>query len=241
MAQLEFRVASLEMELDAMKEMGRKYFDPSALARLDQLRYQLKALFQEGEGRWTIPPDEPIRTKATNEYNKGYGESVWADVTCVWDLRRVPRTQTVRLVGIASSKVSLFRLREGNSERIAMWRMEVGDEASPGTYFHTQILGDRAEIPYPEWLPVPRLLGFLPTPATALEFALAELFQEQWAQHTSQMTGQTQLWAGIQRQRMTALFEWHKRILGDEGERVVPWTSFKKAKPDATLVAALVR
>jgi hypothetical protein len=241
MAQLEFRVANLEMELEAMKEMGRRYLDPSAPTRLDRLRYQLKTIFQEGRGRWSIPADEPICTKATNQYNKGHGESVWAEVTSVWELRRIRRTQTVQLVDIASSKVSLLRLRDGNSERVAMWRMEVGNEGSPGTHFHTHVLGDSAEIPYPDWLPVPRLLGLLPTPATALEFALAELFQEEWSQHTSQMTGHTELWAGIQKQRMTALFEWHKRILGDEGEQVVPWTSLKKAKPDATLVAALAR
>jgi hypothetical protein len=238
MADLEFRVGDLERELEAIKELASKFLAPEAPGRLDQFRYQLRALVAAGGGSWSIPLDEPVATKPTRGY--GGAHDVWAEVTATWDLKRVPKTQLVRLSGIASTRVSLFRQTEHGAERLAMWRMEIGRDESPGCYFHTHVLGDTDELPYPAWLPV-RFAGLIPTPAAALEFVLAELWQLEWTQYASRSTGGGQLWARLQKQRLAALFAWHTRVVGEEGDQVIPWTALKRAKPDAILVRALAQ
>jgi hypothetical protein len=239
MASLEFSAGALARELEAIKELGgSRFLAPETPGRLDQLKYQLPPLVESKGGKWFIPLDQPLKTRATSSH--GGGPELWAELSAKWELKRVGNTQIVRLSGIASVRVGLWREANPTPERVAMWRMEIGDERSPGCYFHTQILGDAPHVPYPNWLSVPRLMGFIPTPAVALEFVLAELFQEEWAEHTSQATRATLNWAGIQRPRLAAMFNWHGRVLGEEGDFAVPWTALKSAKPDIILVKALV-
>jgi hypothetical protein len=103
---------------------------------------------------------------------------------------------------------------EQGIEQLAMWRVEVGDDASPGCHFHTQIEGERNNPPYPRSLSVPRLPTLLVTPMAALEFLLAEMFQSRWQQHAAEESAEMQRWKPIQKQRLLKLFEKAPRVRG---------------------------
>jgi hypothetical protein len=239
MPQLVFQTAELQREIEAIKEFASKYLAAESFERLDRLKYQLGPLTEAGGGNWSVPIEEPIVTRPVHLHGAGRGPQVWGEVSATWDFERVGRTRSLRLAGIASTRVSIMRIVEGVPERVAMWRMEIGDEASPGCYFHTHVLGDVAHGPFPDWLIVPRLPGLVPTPASALEFLLSELLQEEWARLTSQSRGPLELWSAVQMRRLSGLVEWHRRVLEGRPGSVVPWTALKLAKPDAELVQSL--
>jgi hypothetical protein len=239
MPQLVFQVAELQREIEAIKDFASKYLAAESFERLDRLKYQLGPLTEAGGGNWSVPIAEPIITRSAYAHGEGHGPQVWGEVSSTWEFERVPRTRNLRLVGIASTRVSILRIDGGRPERVAMWRMEMGDEASPGCYFHTQVLGDKPRGPFPDWLVVPRLPGLIPTPASALEFVLSELLQEEWVRLTSQSRGPLQLWSAVQMRRLTGIFDWHRRVLERRGNAIVPWTALKLAKPDADLIRSL--
>lgn len=239
MPQLVFQMGELQREIEAIKDFASKYLAAESFERLDRLKYQLGPLTEAGGGNWSVPRAEPIRTRPIHIHGEGHGPEVWGELSSTWDLKRVGRTRSLRLAGIASACVSIMRLVEGVPERLAMWRMEIGDEASPGCYFHTQVLGDEGHGPFPDWLSVPRLPGLVPTPASALEFLLGELLQNEWARLTSQSRGPLELWSAVQLRRLSGLFDWHRRVLEGRAGTVVPWTAMKLAKPDAELVRSL--
>jgi hypothetical protein len=68
----------------------------------------------------------------------------------------------------------------------------------------------------------------------ALEFVLAELFQEEWVKHVAQENDAIRNWAGCQRERLIKLLKWQQDRL--EKHSGSPWTSLKAAKPDADLL-----
>lgn len=241
MSKLEFNVAELEHEIEDIRDFASKFLAPEAATRLEQLRYQLAPLRDAGGGSWTIAQDQPLATRQTNQYNKGRGEQVWGEVTAVWELTRVGgrRSNVVALSGIASSRVCIVRSRNGETESVAAWRMEIGDEKSPGCHFHIQLVGAGDEGVFPSWLPVPRLPGFLPTPASALEFVLGELFQDEWIEHVSQSRPTIQSWAALQRRRMQGVMQWQLAEIESKDDLGVPWSLLKRAKPTANLVEAV--
>ena len=145
----------------------------------------------------------------------------------------------VAFTGMASAVVELwpdgFQWREEHEKRsrLAMWRIELGAEDSPGCYFHCQILGDRAESPFPKSVPIPRLPSPFVTPMAAVEFVLGELFQDQWSQTASRANHSHQRWRTIQQGRWSNLIRWQKETL-DRG-RSSPWMLLKEAKPTDNL------
>jgi len=110
-----------------------------------------------------------------------------------------------------------------------MWRVEFGAADSPGCYFHTQILGEKEQPPFPHALSVPRLPSLFVTPMAAVEFLLGELFQDQWEQHIVGDQGDRPFWNGIQQQRLQNLLRWKQQQL--DGCQGSPWMALKKAKP----------
>ena len=69
-----------------------------------------------------------------------------------------------------------------------MWKMEVADDAAPGAYFHVQVLGRESDTHFPKALDVPRLPNFLASPLACAEFAISELFQDEWKKHSMRST-----------------------------------------------------
>lgn len=236
MAQLEFHRGDLEREVQLISDIAKKFLTPESPSRLTQLKAQLAPLHASGGGRWAI--SEPIVSLATNNYAKGHGTKVWAEVSSTWELaRKGGRKSNVLIVsGLASTRVSVVQSTNGDSERIALWRMEIGDDKSPGSYFHVHVQGADASLPFPSWLEVPRLPGHLCTPAVALEFVLGELFQDEWAQHVSQSLDPIQNWGALQKRRLEAYFNWQLATLADPDGLTVPWSALKRAQPTTTLI-----
>jgi hypothetical protein len=122
-------------------------------------------------------------------------------------------------------------------EELAMWRIEIGDDDSPGCHFHVQIRGEEDDGPFPKRLSVPRLPTCLASPMAALEFLLAELFQEAWRRHVSAETDALKSWRAIQRERLRKLFEWQSHTVAGLNQ-ASPWSTLKLAKPPADIFVA---
>ena len=120
----------------------------------------------------------------------GGAEDVIGEITSSWaispwtdkSLKRGTLVPIFRLTGNASIRVRILRENAVNAEvtELAMWRMELGAEESPGCFFHIQVLGHKETPPFPASLSVPRLPALAFTPMAALEFLLGELFQAAW-------------------------------------------------------------
>jgi hypothetical protein len=239
MLALQLLVAELEQEIDALSRFARPFLDPEGPTKLERFKGQLRPMLNAGGGFWSIPKNDPIRSAPTNKYSRGHGDQVWAEVSCKWELRRVERTQALLMTGIASTRIELLRRRENEMESLGMWRMEVGDEKSPGCYFHAQIMGQDDRPPFPTWLAIPRLPSLILTPASSIEFALSELFQDAWLEATRQKRDDLDLWGALQKQRMHSWLAWQQRIVDAHAFGVLPWTNLKRAKPDEELISAV--
>jgi hypothetical protein len=243
MARLQFYFSEFDEEIDAISKVADKFIHFSSAAVFMNLRRTLGGVRQAPAGRairWGIAEELPLYTNTSaGEYEPdSEGEHlVYAEITSVWELVPLgphnPGAQPHRkfeLSGLASTKV---RLREGSVEEpgmeLAMWRMEIGDEQSPGCHFHVQILGESADGPFPHSLPVPRLPGLLMTPMAVVEFVLAELFQDSWKSHATKSTANMQRWQSIQQNRITSVLEWQNEIV--RRSTGAPWTALKWAKP----------
>lgn len=215
---------------------------PNLIADLENIRVaRLRA-----PRSWSIPPERPLRTvDSPGEYEqrgRRGSHTIFGELTFIWDIscpqERSPRSRPQNsfvLSGVSSTRICILeRTAEGHRE-LARWRFEVGDDASPGCHFHTQIEGERADPPYPRSLSVPRLPTVLITPMAALEFLLAEMFQSRWQEHAAAETAEMQRWKPIQKQRLLNLFEWQIQCVNDSVGS--PWTAFKTFKPAADLFA----
>jgi hypothetical protein len=226
--------------------MTNEFLDESSQEAFNELRTQLENIrYQRLDTtvEWTISQARPLKTiLSIGEYEvnpKGY--AVYGTLSSVWEVRRIKPTKKkdpakqFQLTGKASTVVKIFR--SGTEDRpeaeIAMWRMEIGDETSPGCHFHVQVSGPEETVPFPKSLPVPRLPSVVATPPAALEFLIGELFQDRWRKHVNAETYATQRWRSIQRDRLTKLLEWQKgQVDVKDGS---PWSALKVAKPGPEL------
>jgi hypothetical protein len=248
---LEFEFQDVINELDALTRMAEKYVRPESRLVLPQLVSELEGIRTTPTSVkhvWGIRNERPLQTTVSfGDYQpNGEGEhNVYAEITSQWEIERIKPAgkknqpgRRFRLVGIASTRVRLLReVGVGQPpEELAMWRMEIGDSQSPGCHFHTQVLGEKPEAPFPHSLDVPRLPGLISTPAAAVEYVLAELFQEKWQQHLSTKSADVARWAPIQRQRLSSVLGWHlSRIQEANGS---PWPALKTSRPPAHLFVA---
>jgi hypothetical protein len=238
---IRFFISEALLELASAKALAGPFL-VNAETVFGQLRTQLEGLRDEpmtGQFSWNIPSAHPLRTIVSKgEYENGSkGRQVAATLSFLWEVTRVhPKKRKLpaklfELVGIGSTVVRVFQMNDDDTQgpELAMWRTEVGDEQSPGCHFHVQVLGETEDLPFPKGLSVPRLPSCLVTPMAALEFMLAELFQERWRKHIFTETDALKTWRAIQRERMSRLFSWQSRA-ASEGNRS-PWAALKAAKP----------
>jgi hypothetical protein len=121
-------------------------------------------------------------------------------------------------------------LLDGDDAEIAMWRMEIGAPDAPGVCFHTQVLGQSDEMPFPSSLPVPRLPMFAASPLAALDFVLGELFQTGWPMVAGEASATTAMWRSVQTFRWKQVLSWQlERVNAATGS---PWLAVKQAFPD---------
>jgi hypothetical protein len=240
-----FSINDIILELECAKGLAGRFL-VSHEAVFSRLRVQLESLREEAsrsDVAWEISPSQALRTIVSEgQYeSSGKGKPVFGTLSFRWEVRRIhPKklkqpARYFQLVGIASTTTRVFEVNDDGSQgkELAMWRTEVGDDNSPGCHFHVQIRGEDDEGPFPKRLSVPRLPGYLATPMAALEFMLAELFQERWKKHVVAETDDLKRWRAIQKRRFEKLLGWQTETISRATQS--PWSVLKAAKPPERL------
>ena len=250
-----FSFQEMEQEGVNMALMASKYLDDDHDAQgiIAAWLKQLKAFRTSAPGTpfdWEIRLDRPIRTRlSVGQYEPdGNGEhSVYATVSSVWQIaipvltgpasKKGTKQSHFEVIGKASTRVSVWANRGSNApDELARWRFEVGNSDSPGCHFHAQILGEANDAVFPKSMSVPRFPNMLFTPMDAVEFVLAELFQDDWAQHVAKENDAIRNWAGCQKERLIRVLKWQQdRLEKNSGS---PWTGLKAEKPGSALLVA---
>ena len=239
-------------EIEALQAITEGFIAIESIHVLPRLRTQLENLRQgpwNGRVFWGIPREDPLKTTENEgsyeriSLGRRGAHTVHAQISSVWEIiwsphnnRKRRTSNTFQLVGIASTRVSIRRQAEdGSSKELAMWRVEVGDDDSPGCRLHVQILGEEETLHFPKSFPVPRLPSIIVTPMTVIEYVLGELFQDEWRERAFGQPRLIDQWRRIQSTRLIKLLAWQKRVV--ESCTGPPWTSLKldKLEPDTFL------
>lgn len=243
-----FHVADLRREIASLSRLARNYLDGSSQQVLAHAEEELTQICLSNGNRsypWQIVPTFPVRTRASEgEYMRDHrgAATVHAEITFIWEVRpERPKgasgpAKMLRLTGNASTRIRILEGPphvQGSEIELAMWRMEVADDAAPGSYFHVQIYGREDDEHFPHLLDIPRLPGTLASPFACIEFVLAELFQDRWAEHADRDFSDVRDWRGVQLQRLVQQLRWHTREI--ESGSGSPWSAWKKAIPPEDL------
>ena len=220
-----FRYGELVEETEALRRMARPFLAAGGAEALFSLKGDLERI----GGQTTVHVQElvlrPLRTEPTRNYEAGTragGQEIYALIRGKWELQTIGRqgpTRKIAFVGKASAVIELWpkdclwEEMHQQPNRLAMWRIELGAEDAPGCYLHTQILGDRDELPFPKAVPIPRLPSPFITPMAAVEFALGELFQDRWQEEARRTRDPQKRWRSIQQQRWANLLTWQSDLI----------------------------
>jgi hypothetical protein len=248
MGNIEFQFDDLLRELQTIMKIAAPFIRIDSEFVLPRLVDDLKSIRSAEPDRvltWQIPEANPLRTQtSTGSYERlprRGREHIFAELTSVWEIARVrTRRKEVERFSLRGKTSTKIRLRRDNKagifQEVAVWRVELGDSASPGCHFHIQVLGDRKKRPFPSSISIPRFPSIFATPMLVLDFVLGELFQDEWGKRVSADSGETKLWNSIQSQRFLQLFDWHRKsIMSRSGS---PWIAIKNEKPEANLFLA---
>ena len=231
MAGLRFKIAELEREVRAMKTMGEEFFESRTLWTLKNLLRDLQSIGGAQKGKARPLELQCLHTIPSDQYEAGNrrgSRKIHAVISGTWDLRPLEKRE-IEFCGIASTRIELYA-SENPDKRLAMWRLELGAEDSPGCYVHAQILGDSDKPPFPEFVPIPRLPSLFVTPMSAVEFVLGELFQDKWPEVTASGDPEVKNWRALQKKWLQSLFSWYRREM--EKTDFSSWIALKQAKPE---------
>lgn len=242
-----FEVADLRNEVTSFGGLATELLAPGSAQVLRMVASALDGIAKSNSGpvRWQIHEELPLITEPSiGEYmpqDQG-ALVVHAEITFVWELEPVrPRgdsrpAKLVRLCGLASTSIRLIERdpSDGRSHNeLAMWKMEIADDNSPGVYFHVQVLGRQQDRVFPSTVDVPRLPGLLNSPFACMEFALGELFQAKWKRIAQEEGASLRQWRSIQSHRHQRHLEWaRERVAEASGS---PWLAWKIAQPEPEL------
>ena len=244
MSRLEFSFQEFDNEIDALSRIASTFIAPASQGVLPALRELLNSIRQASEGQkyqWRIDESWPLSTKPTRGYKRGEGShEVFAAVSSIWHIepigghsRKYWQKRHFVLDGMASTRVRVLRNSPDNeATELAMWRMEIADSASPGSYFHVQVMGETETAPFPNYLEVPRLPGLVATPMLVFEFVLGELFQVEWAREAARDSGSLSQWRHVQHKRFERFLGWQLQCLQKSGS---PLAVLKASQPDGDL------
>ena len=196
---------------------------------------------------WEIRRNDPIQTKVSEgRYEageRGGKLSVFGRVSGKWEITlpddvKKKHSQSkefiLKATSLASVEISIWNAAEEPEKEVARWTIEIGNDASPGCHFHTQITLDDSDNKFPSTLSVPRLPGLLHTPMDALDFLLGELFQDDWYRVSSEENKVVNAWAACQRIRIINLLKWQTERLSKT--RGSAWTMLKRQKPELRML-----
>lgn len=210
-----------------MEALGKGFFDSETSWVLGDLRRDLQGIATGSEQKTFSLELKCLRTMPSNQYDRRVGKDIHAVITGIWQLRRSGRRE-VEFCGKASTKIELYASDDHPYNpymRLALWRLELGDEKSPGCYVHAHFLGA---------LPIPRLPSLFITPMSAIEFVLGELFQNEWAKAVAiRNNSNVDYWRARQKDRLQKLFLWYNEQM--ENADSSPWIALKKAKPQSDM------
>jgi hypothetical protein len=241
-----FAVADLRNELQAFRELADPLLFPGSSQVLHTAASDLLGISKsKNPVRWQIHQNNPIKTQpSVGSYmpDEQGALTVHAEISFVWGLEPVrppgdqrPATQ-VRLNGLASTQIRLLNGFPGAgvaSEELAVWRMEIGDDAAPGAMFHVQVLGRDSDKIFPKQLDVPRLPSMLNSPFACMEFVLGELFQEEWPRVAMKDSAHGRTWGSIQARRHAQHLKWiASTVAATSGS---PWVMWKMSQPPEAL------
>ena len=241
---LRFSYGNWLSELAALEDLGKRFLTPTTLATtLPRLRSSLENLRKTDHGRLEVPRTPlPVTTVETEGHELGdrRGVPVSARISFVWDVRRVEVARGRRgrladefeVVGKASTEVLLYHHRDGEKILTATLQADLGDDASPGCHFHTQLLPVAGDAPVPPVFAVPRVPSLLVTPIDVIVFVLGELFQDEWPASLQGNVARVDRLRGPQRRRLESLLQWK---LGQIDGPALPWVLLKRAKPPENL------
>lgn len=238
-----FSFAKMESEIENLRLSAEAFLERESFDRLiPQWKRDLITFRGRPPGTsstWQIHEQQPFQTILSDgKFDRKAGLRVFARISGIWELflpkeNPNPKKGSLRdnfvLNGLASTRISIWKLEGAAETEIARWTVEVGDAVSPGCHFHSQIpLEEEGCGMFPKSLPIPRLPTLLVTPMDALEFALAELFQKDWQRHSSKNTNSQKIWASCQRRRLENLLKWYLECIKSS---TGPWTALKLGKP----------
>lgn len=245
---LQFSFQDIAEEIDLIGRIAARFLSPGSTHVLHQLREDLEGIRGAAAGRrypWEIPESPGLITEVSRgQYEGGsrvHKEHIFAQISLVWVISplgqhgpKASRGRLFELGHLASTRVRLFRYSPtGSHQEVGMWRMEIADDASPGCYFHVQLMGVEKAIPFPRSIPIPRLPTFVATPAFVLEFVLAELFQDDWKREVLEDRGDIGRWRSLQLGKLSKFFQWQKDAISAASGS--PWTALKAEQPAAKL------
>ena len=232
MAGFRFLSAELIQETEVLKTLSRKFLEPNSRMKVfPSFLSNLRNIGGKPEESVYSLELQSLRTIPSDQYDRKAGKEIYAIISGTWDLRRLGKRE-IEFCGIASTRIELYA-SENSDKRLAMWRLELGAEDSPGCYVHAHILGDSADPPFPKWVPIPRLPSIFITPMSAIEFILSELFQRDWAQVIASGNKNVNRWRNIQTDRLQKLFSWYNDQM--ENAASSPWMALKEARPKSDI------
>ncbi len=238
MSKLLFSPSELLSEIGALSELAAKFLDPAGF-QLKQLATDIRGLIaqQSGSTVLEIPESWPLRTRISKGDYETSGKSnreVFAEITGIWKIelskrgltsgrrnRKVRPKPLIGYSGLASMTITVYD-QTASENRIAHSQMDVGDLNAPGCFFHTHSFIDSS-------FPVPRHPNLFPTPMSAIEFVLGELFQTSWERAVSGSTDPPQRWRSIQQKRLKAILAWQMERVGQA--TASPWIAIKTMNP----------
>jgi hypothetical protein len=242
-----FSFKDLLQEVRVIAQLARDFLEPASIQILTDYASALEQIQDQrslGMRPWEIRIERAVLTKPSAAYNpSGKGKyRVFAKISSIWELaaRRPPGKKnktwpTCALVGNASTQISLHRLdADGTLHDVSMWRVEIGDDRSPGCIFHVQVLGKNESPPFPSFIPVPRLPALHLTAAAAIEYVIGELFQSDWKLHAMRETPLVQQWRLIQAHRLERFLDWQVREVR-KAATGSPWVRLKTLLPEAQM------
>jgi hypothetical protein len=244
-APLYFYFSEFHDELSAIDRFARDFIRYDSLNVLSRLRRDLENARRARNGQtvpWTIPSNAPLRSRTSEGRFLPSGRGarrVFGEITSIWEIQPVRERgreqQPANVFSLAGKVSTRVGIRQVSPDRrypeIAMWRMEIGDESSPGPCFHIQVLGQSNRVPFPRDLEIPRLPTIMFTPMLAFEFVLGELFQQEWPMNTAgtKHRGDVERWRSIQLERVKNLVEWQvNQLLAKSGS---PLSIMKTMRP----------
>lgn len=186
-----------------------------------------------------ISKETPVLTKPSRgEYqqNKTENRPVFGQLATLWHIRPTGTRKhrgypSFRVAGQTTTRVRI-RLQGDAGEdhlELASWHSDIRSPGGLGCCYHTQVLGESEDPPFPSFLDIPRFPDPFVTPMAVLEFLLGELFPLRWEKHVSGSAQCVGEWRESQKVRWgSRLGSLRTTVLHSDS---TPWMSIRSWSP----------